>query len=89
MSAHENIPSIGVPPETVGSAPEGRAFGWVSDNPLQRAIARVPLPMRAKQLLGVAAVEGDELSHARERIAAVGGQLDLSADRVSAAVPLR
>jgi hypothetical protein len=34
-------------------------------------------------------VKGDELSHARERIAAVGGQLDLSADRVSAAVPLR
>jgi len=41
------------------------------------------------ELLGVTAVEGDELSHARERIAAVGGQLDLSAGRVSAAVPLR
>ena len=41
------------------------------------------------ELLGVAAVKGDELSHARERLAAVGGQLDLSAGRVSAAVPLR
>jgi len=41
------------------------------------------------ELLGVIAVTGDELSHPRERIAAVGGQLDLSGDRVSAAVPLR
>ena len=41
------------------------------------------------ELLGITAVNDDELSHARERIAAVGGQLDLSADRVSAAVPLR
>jgi signal transduction histidine kinase len=41
------------------------------------------------ELSGVTAVEGDELSHARERIAAVGGQLELSAGRVSAAVPLR
>jgi len=41
------------------------------------------------ELLGVTAVTGDELSHAHERIAAVGGQLDLSAGRVSAAVPLR
>ena len=41
------------------------------------------------ELLGVTAVKSDELSHARERIAAVGGQLDLSAGRVSAAVPLR
>ena len=41
------------------------------------------------ELLGVTAVEDDELSHARERIAAVGGQLDLSAGRVSAEVPLR
>jgi histidine kinase len=41
------------------------------------------------ELLGVAAVDDDELSLARERIAEVGGQLDLSADRVSAAVPLR
>jgi len=41
------------------------------------------------ELLGVTAVEGDELSHARERISAVGGQLDLSGDRVSAAVPVR
>ncbi len=41
------------------------------------------------ELLGVTASTGDEFSHARERIAAVGGQLDLSAGRVSAAVPLR
>jgi glucose-6-phosphate-specific signal transduction histidine kinase len=41
------------------------------------------------EFLGFTGVEGDELSHARERIAAVGGQLDLSADRVSAVVPLR
>ena len=41
------------------------------------------------ELLGVTAVRDDELSQARERIAAVGGQLDLSADRVSAAVPLK
>ena len=41
------------------------------------------------EFLGVTAVGDDELSHARERIAAVGGQLDLSADRVSAAVPVR
>jgi signal transduction histidine kinase len=41
------------------------------------------------ELLGVTAFESVELSHARERIAAVGGQLDLSAGRVSAAVPLR
>jgi signal transduction histidine kinase len=41
------------------------------------------------ELLGVTAFGGHELSHARERISAVGGQLDLSAGRVSAAVPLR
>jgi len=41
------------------------------------------------ELVGLTAVNGDEVSHARERIAAVGGQLELSADRVSAAVPLR
>ena len=41
------------------------------------------------ELLGVTAVEDDELSHARGRIAAAGGQLDFSAGRVSAAVPLR
>ena len=41
------------------------------------------------ELLGVTAVTADEVSHARERIAAVGGQLDLSAGRVSAAVPVR
>jgi signal transduction histidine kinase len=41
------------------------------------------------ELLGVSAVTGDELSPARGRIAAVGGQLDLSAGRVSASVPLK
>ena len=41
------------------------------------------------EFLGVAAGSGDELAHARERIAVVGGQLDLSAGRVSAAVLLR
>ena len=41
------------------------------------------------ELVGVTAASGGELSHARERIAAVGGQLDLSADRVSAAVPVK
>lgn len=41
------------------------------------------------ELLDVTAVEDDEFSHANERIAAVGGQLDLSSGRVSAAVPLR
>jgi signal transduction histidine kinase len=40
------------------------------------------------ELVDVTDVE-HELSHARERIAAVGGQLDLSAGRVSASVPLR
>ena len=41
------------------------------------------------ELLGVTALEGDELSHVRGRLAAVGGQLEVSAGRVSAAVPLR
>jgi hypothetical protein len=41
------------------------------------------------ELLGITAVTDGELSHARERIAAVGGQLDLSAGRVSGSVPLR
>jgi len=41
------------------------------------------------ELFGVTAVDDDELSHARERISAVGGQLDLSAGGVSASVPLR
>jgi hypothetical protein len=41
------------------------------------------------ELLDVTAVGGDELSHVRARLAAVGGQVDVSADRVSACVPLR
>src|SRR5881275_1801015 len=42
-----------VAPETVDVAPEGRTFGWAS---LVRAVARVPLPIRAKQLFGSFAV---------------------------------
>src|SRR5919204_879040 len=53
MSAQENIPSLEVPPETVGVAPKGRTFGWAS---LARGVARVPLPIRAKQLFGSLAV---------------------------------
>jgi signal transduction histidine kinase len=41
------------------------------------------------ELLAVTVVDDDELSLARERIAAVGGRLNHSADRVSAVVPLR
>jgi signal transduction histidine kinase len=41
------------------------------------------------ELTGVTAAQGDGLSQARERIAEVGGQLDISADGVSAVVPLR
>ena len=41
------------------------------------------------EFVGVTAADSDELSRVRERIAAVGGQLDLSADCVSAAVPVR
>jgi signal transduction histidine kinase len=41
------------------------------------------------ELLGVTDVDDNELAHARERIAEVGGQLDLSGGCVSAAVPLR
>jgi hypothetical protein len=41
------------------------------------------------ELLGLTAFEEDELSRARERIAEAGGQLAVSAGRVSASVPLR
>src|SRR5215831_1674135 len=51
--APENISSLEVPPETVDLVPEGRTFGWGS---LVRAIARVPLPIRAKQLFGTIGV---------------------------------
>ncbi len=34
------------------SVPKKRSFRWGSDNPLVRAVARVPLPIRAKQLFG-------------------------------------
>jgi signal transduction histidine kinase len=53
MSAHENIPSPEVPPETVDDAQEERTFGWGS---LVRAVARIPLPIRWKQLFGTVAV---------------------------------
>jgi histidine kinase len=41
------------------------------------------------ELLGLSGVEDAELSHVRDRIAAVGGHVDVAGDRVSAAVPLR
>jgi signal transduction histidine kinase len=45
-----------VAPKTADVAPEERRFRWPSDNPLVRAVARVPLPIRAKQLFGSFAV---------------------------------
>src|SRR5262249_48738332 len=54
--AQENISPLEVPPETVDIAPEARTFRSGSDNPLVRAVARVPLPIRAKQLFGSVAV---------------------------------
>ena len=41
---------------SAGVAPEERTLGWVSDNPLTRGVARIPLPIRAKQLFGLVAV---------------------------------
>jgi signal transduction histidine kinase len=38
------------------SAREERSFRWSSDNPLVRAVARIPLPIRAKQVVGSVAV---------------------------------
>src|SRR5437660_9718925 len=54
--ARENISSMEAAPETLDIAPEKRRFRWASDNPLVRAVARVPLPIRAKQLFGSVAV---------------------------------
>src|SRR5207248_6318682 len=54
--ARENISSMEAAPETLDIAPEERRFRWASDNPLVRAVARVPLPIRAKQLFGAFAV---------------------------------
>jgi signal transduction histidine kinase len=51
--AQESISSMEVPPEPVDVGREGRTFGWGS---LVRAVARVPLPIRAKQLFGSFAV---------------------------------
>jgi signal transduction histidine kinase len=45
-----------VAPETVDVPSEGRSGRWRSDNPLVRAVARLPLPIRAKQLFGSVAV---------------------------------
>ena len=53
MAARENIPSVDVTPEPVDIVRERRTFGWAS---LVRAVARVPLPIRAKQLFGTIAV---------------------------------
>jgi signal transduction histidine kinase len=41
---------------TVGVAPEERTRRWRTDNPLVRAVARIPLPIQAKQLIGTFAV---------------------------------
>src|SRR5436309_5335416 len=54
--ARENISSMKAAPETLDIPPEERSFRWASDNPLVRAVARVPLPIRAKQLFGSFAV---------------------------------
>ena len=51
--AQENISSLDVPPETAGAPRRERTFGWA---PLVRVVARVPLPIRAKQLFGSFAV---------------------------------
>ena len=41
---------------TADVAPEERTPRWRADNPLVRAVARIPLPIRAKQLFGAFAV---------------------------------
>jgi signal transduction histidine kinase len=51
--AQENSSSLDVPPETAGVPRRERTFGWA---PLVRVVARVPLPIRAKQLFGSVAV---------------------------------
>src|ERR1051325_8142160 len=51
--AQENGSSLDVPSETVGVPRRERTFGRA---PLVRAVARVPLPIRAKQLFGSVAV---------------------------------
>jgi signal transduction histidine kinase len=45
-----------VAPEAIDVPPEERTGRWRSDNPLVRAVARLPLPIRAKQLFGSIAV---------------------------------
>jgi signal transduction histidine kinase len=45
--------SLDIPPETVDVPRRERTFGWA---PLVRVVARVPLPIRAKQLFGSVAV---------------------------------
>src|SRR5207247_5741363 len=54
--ARENISLMEVAPETADVAPQGRSVRWGSDNPLARAVDRLPLPIRAKQLFGSFAV---------------------------------
>jgi signal transduction histidine kinase len=51
--APENISSLEVPPETVDVPRRERAFGWAA---LVSVVAGVPLPIRAKQLVGTLAV---------------------------------
>jgi signal transduction histidine kinase len=47
--AGESITSTGAAPEPIDDARRDRSFGWAS---LVRVVARVPLPIRAKQLVG-------------------------------------
>src|SRR5438093_9179624 len=47
--AGESIPSMEVAPEPTDAARRERTFGWAS---LVRVVARLPLPIRAKQLVG-------------------------------------
>src|SRR6266566_3573230 len=51
--ARESIPSMEVAPEPIDVARRERTFGWAS---LVGVVARVPLPIRAKQLFGTFAV---------------------------------
>jgi hypothetical protein len=53
MSAQENIPSLEAAPEPVDVAQRQRTFGWAS---LVHVVARVPVSIRAKQLVGTLAV---------------------------------
>jgi signal transduction histidine kinase len=51
--AGESIPATQAPPDATGVAQPERPFGW---GPLVRGVARVPLSIRTKQLVGTIAV---------------------------------